>query len=186
MPIKTDAIDFDDERAVDSATTQNPSDAVTTPADEDTDSDWGGTHQDWRLAADPPGHMHPAPQSRDPLAFLAQFWGIRPEISKPAFKAIANPDTSGLSPSSSASSLSDHCEDAKLPTTLLDRRVPQRGWEQEYGVPSYLIGAADILFYHRKRVANPDVAVIDAAILRLYGPWIKRHAASSRIPPRGI
>jgi hypothetical protein len=68
------------------------------------------------------------------------------------------------------------------PMTLLDRRVPQRGWEQEYGVPNFVIGAADVLYYHRKRVANRDVELIDAAILRLYLPWFRRAARSSPIP----
>ena len=60
--------------------------------------------------------------------------------------------------------------DPMAPTTLMIAPLEFRrtGVEREYGVPSYLIGAADVLYYHRKGVASAEVAAIDAAILRLY------------------
>jgi hypothetical protein len=110
----------------------------------------------------------------DPVVFQAAFPSIPPELNNPGFLTIRDPGTPTPAPSIFEASLLDYAGDTAVPTTLIDRRVPQRGWEHEYGVPSYLIGAADVLYHHRKRVAHPDVAVIDAAILRLYGPWIRR------------
>jgi len=138
-------------------------------------------------SAAPPGEDLPkrterAPQTCDPAAIRAESGGTRSEIREPALQAIQDLDTPGALPSSSTRSLSGQPDGANVPVALLDRRVPQRGWEQEYGVPTYLIGAADVLYHHRKWVANTDAAVIDAAILRLFGPWIRRHAASSPIP----
>lgn len=118
----------------------------------------------------PEQHAH----AYDPVVFLAALLGMPPELNKPELPATQDPGTPRSASSSFETSLSDYVGDTLVPTTLLDRRVPQRGWEQEYGVPSYLIGAADVLYFHRRRVANPDVAVIDAAILRLYGPWMRR------------
>jgi hypothetical protein len=117
----------------------------------------------------------------DQVAFLAECWGMPPDINRPTVQAIQDPDAPGPAQTYREPSLADQPDDTMVPMTVLDCRVPQRGWEHEYGVPSYLVGAAADLYHHRKRVANPDVAVIDAAILRLYGPWITQDAASSPI-----
>lgn len=58
------------------------------------------------------------------------------------------------------------------PTSLLDTRVPQPGHEAANGVPDLLVAAAAVLYSARNTVSDADVAVIDAAILRLYGPYI--------------
>ncbi len=57
---------------------------------------------------------------------------------------------------------------------LLDRRRPQRGWEQAYGVPYALSEAADVLYFERQGAVNSDLDAIDAAILRLFWPWLRR------------
>ena len=123
------------------------------------------------------------PHTDDPVAFLVELLGVPREFSKLTLQAIQDPDTPMSAPSCYQTSSSDHPDERMVPTTLLDRRVPQRGWEQEYGVPSYLIGAADVLYHHRKRVASPDIGVIDAAIIRLYGPWMRRPSGPRDVTP---
>lgn len=59
------------------------------------------------------------------------------------------------------------------PTTLYDMRVPQPGREAEYGVPQPLIDAAAVLYRHRNTVQDDVVGAIDAAIMRLYQPFIR-------------
>jgi len=122
--------------------------------------------------------MERDPLTYDPVAFLAEFLDMPRAITKATLQAIRDSDTPQSAPSSSVRSLSKEPDDRMAPLTLLDRGVPQWGWEQEYGVPSSLIGVADDLFRHRTRAAKPEVAVIDSAILRLFGPWIRQDAAS--------
>ena len=133
-------------------------------------------------ADDSPKWMEPNEHTYDPAEFLADVSRARYRFSEPTRQTTQHPDPAGSAPNSPEQSLSGQSGDTVAPTSLLDRRVPQRGWEREYGVPYCLIGAADVLYYHRKRVASAEVAEIDAAILRLYGPWIRRDAASSPIP----
>ncbi len=249
MPIKTDFIDFEREKAEDCATTQNQTKGAV-PEVAQTESERVGLPQYWRLAKDPrevraifrfiladrrvrverprlllvrppssgsaqrdgaeareeffeghdeiersdqirspaqpadesPKWMEPNEQTDDPAEFLAEVSRARYRFSEPTRQTTQHPDAPGSAPSSPEQSLSGQSGDTVGPTSLLDRRVSQRDWEREYGVPYCLIGAADVLYYHRKRVASAEVAEIDAAILRLYGPWIRRHAASSPIP----
>jgi hypothetical protein len=138
-------------------------------------------------SAAPPGVDLPQSTERgshagSSIAFEEPVSGMRPGSDKSPLRANHDPATPRPAQSFAAPSLTEQSHDAMLPPTVHDHRVPQRGWEREYGVPAYLIGAADVLYYHRKRAANRDVAAIDAAILRLYGPWIRRDASSSPIP----
>ncbi len=206
MPIEINPIEFEPEKTMDSATTRNRIDSVTPPASDRADSKSRGLRQDRRRVDEPRGAcaiVHFLPGERRIRIAVTREIVDRPrsvvltdgdgavirveydddnEISEPEPADIQDPDTPGSSPSSSVGSVSIQPEDARVPLPLFDRRVPQRGWEREYGVPAYLIGAADVLYHHRKSVANTDAAVIDAAILRLFGPWIRRCALSSPIP----
>lgn len=59
-------------------------------------------------------------------------------------------------------------------TTVLDMRVPQPGREvEDYGVPAVLLPAVDALRQQRNTCSDPDVAVLDAALLRLLHPWVR-------------
>lgn len=60
------------------------------------------------------------------------------------------------------------------PETLLDVRVPQPGREGEYGVPSVIVEAAAHLYRQRSQGPANLIPTIDAAILRLYSPWISK------------
>lgn len=60
------------------------------------------------------------------------------------------------------------------PATLLDIRVPQPGRYDDYGVPSYIVAACDVLYKARNAATNDDVRQIDPAIFRLLQPWIRQ------------
>lgn len=167
MPIKTEFIEFDRERALEIATTQNKIKAVTSRADAKTDSGRLLRKRD--------------PQPYIALAFPADVSDTRPGISKSTCQPIEETVAPWSAPGSRARSLTGQPDDTTFPATLRDRRVLRRGWEREYGVTSYQIGTA-VLDHDCKCVANPQVAVIDAAILRLYGPCIGRDAAARAIP----
>lgn len=104
---------------------------------------------------------------------------VRPGFNDPEPQPIRMPETPATPPLPAGRWLPDQPDDPALPLGLDDRRFPRRGWEQDYGVPHYLVGAADVLYYHRRQIAEPDMAVIDAALLRLYQPWIRQDAAWS-------
>lgn len=61
-------------------------------------------------------------------------------------------------------------------TTILDTRVPQLGRERNYGVPQSIVEAVAVLYRHRNSCSDDEVYVIDASILRLYDPWIRKRS----------
>jgi hypothetical protein len=142
---------------------------------------------DDRRSVPPPGVDSPNcreanPRACDAGARAAGRSRASPDLSEPAPRAVPVPDGPDTARCSAGQSLRDPPDHTAEPWGLLDRRHPRRGWEQKYGVPSYLSEAADVLYRHRRRAADPDLDVIDAAILRLFWPWMRRGAASIPIP----
>ena len=67
-----------------------------------------------------------------------------------------------------------------VPTSLLDRRVPQPGEYAEYDVPEIIVEIVSGLYERRNGATDDDVDVLDGAILRLLLPWARVESAKSR------
>ena len=60
-----------------------------------------------------------------------------------------------------------------MPTSLLDRRVPQPGEYAEYGVPGIIVEDVDNLYERRNEATDDDVEILDGAIMRILLPWCR-------------
>lgn len=106
------------------------------------------------------------PRAHDPAG--------RCESSEAAPRALPVAPSPGTPGRPAGPSLPGRPDEMAGPWALLDRHFAQRGWEHDYGVPSYIIAAADALYLHRERAADSDLDEVDTAILRLFWPWLRR------------